>query len=233
MISYKHSCAPTVVSDRIFRPTDTGNLIAEWGDPSGVNTPSDSIIDQHSALRALIARDRTHHLTASDAIQARTYRVAAYQGLGSSESVEDTAQDLRWFAEQADSIHPTHAVLFAFFDDPTISDQRDFEHQLWSQLIGMHNIDTRNRGWAPSVKCDPDDEDLSFSIAGQAFDIIGLHPHADEPSRRFEIPTLIFTPQVTAISDGLRTRIRTTHRAPATTTSERHSNHAAPSFAHI
>jgi len=42
------------------------------------------------------------------------------------------------------------------------------------------------------VSPDPEDANFAVSFAGQAFFIVGLHPGATRPARRFAYPTIIF-----------------------------------------
>ena len=44
----------------------------------------------------------------------------------------------------------------------------------------------------PRVSEDPHDTHFSLSFGGEAFFIVGLHPAASRPARRFSHPTLIF-----------------------------------------
>ena len=46
----------------------------------------------------------------------------------------------------------------------------------------------------PSVSTDPNDPQFSFSFAGQAFYIVGMHPNSSRIARRFPWPTLVFNP---------------------------------------
>ena len=39
---------------------------------------------------------------------------------------------------------------------------------------------------------DPDDPYFSLSFGGEAFFVVGLHPKASRPARRFEHPTMVF-----------------------------------------
>ena len=43
-----------------------------------------------------------------------------------------------------------------------------------------------------SVSRDPDDPHFSLSFGGQAFFVVGLHPGASRPARRFERPAMVF-----------------------------------------
>ena len=53
------------------------------------------------------------------------------------------------------------------------------------------------QGWlaraeARSASYDPDDPHFSLSFGGEAFFVVGLHPNAARPGRRFETPALVF-----------------------------------------
>jgi FPC/CPF motif-containing protein YcgG len=42
------------------------------------------------------------------------------------------------------------------------------------------------------VSADPNDPHFSLSFGGEAFFVVGLHPRASRPARRFERPAPIF-----------------------------------------
>ena len=79
------------------------------------------------------------------------------------------------------------------FNGPTTLDEKVFESYLWARAESLTNKDT----WigAPrdkAVSDDPNDPHFSLSFAGEAFFIVGLHPMASRPARRFERPVLVF-----------------------------------------
>lgn len=59
-----------------------------------------------------------------------------------------------------------------------------------AQLELLHEID--GRAWDPSVSRDPADPHFAFSVAGRAYFVVGLHPHASRIARRMPRPTLVF-----------------------------------------
>lgn len=67
-----------------------------------------------------------------------------------------------------------------------------FETALWQRLRAIHAFDRTAHGWDPSVSDDPASVRFSMSIGGRAFYIIGLHPNASRPARRFSCPALVF-----------------------------------------
>ena len=42
------------------------------------------------------------------------------------------------------------------------------------------------------MSVDPEDPHFSLSFAGEAFFVVGLHPNASRPARRFEAPAMVF-----------------------------------------
>ena len=44
----------------------------------------------------------------------------------------------------------------------------------------------------PRVAHDPDDPHFAMSFGGEAFFVVGLHPEASRPGRRFEVPAMVF-----------------------------------------
>ncbi|GGJ42079.1 hypothetical protein CDQ92_07800 [Sphingopyxis bauzanensis] len=82
------------------------------------------------------------------------------------------------------------AVVFA---TPGGLDEQQFEAALWARLQSLADKDAW-KGLAPDprVCADPDNPRFSLSFGGEAFFVVGLHPHASRPARRFAHPTLVF-----------------------------------------
>ena len=62
--------------------------------------------------------------------------------------------------------------------------------------IASSRCPTRTSGAAsamtPRVSADPDNPHFSLSFGGEAFFVVGLHPDASRPARRFARPTMVF-----------------------------------------
>jgi len=81
----------------------------------------------------------------------------------------------------------------AIFTGPTELSETEFERALWNRLQSLHNLDVvEGRGWAESAERDPESAHFSMGLLGEAFFVIGLHPNASRPARRFEFPALVF-----------------------------------------
>ena len=82
------------------------------------------------------------------------------------------------------------AVLFA---GPATLDETGFEEALWARVQSLSDKDVwLGQPWDGRVSDDPDNPHFSLSFGGQAFFIVGLHPGASRPARRFETPVLVF-----------------------------------------
>ncbi|ABD06327.1 conserved hypothetical protein [Rhodopseudomonas palustris HaA2] len=79
------------------------------------------------------------------------------------------------------------------FEGPTDIDEQAFEKFLWARAESLTNKDTwLGRPHDERVSSDPGDPHFSLSFGEEAFFIVGLHPNASRPARRFERPVLVF-----------------------------------------
>jgi hypothetical protein len=79
------------------------------------------------------------------------------------------------------------------FEGPPDLDEPTFEKFLWARAESLTNKDT----WLGTprdgrVSGDPTNPHFSLSFGEEAFFIVGLHPNASRPARRFECPVLVF-----------------------------------------
>lgn len=100
---------------------------------------------------------------------------------------------LREFSEQLDHQSPIVRSFVVIFDGPADLDEEAFEKALWNRLQCLHNLDVvSGQAWHKAVDHDPQSPHFSLSIGGEPFFVIGLHPNASRPARRFEKPALVF-----------------------------------------
>lgn len=79
------------------------------------------------------------------------------------------------------------------FDGPSDLTEASFERALWNRVQSLSDKDVwRGQPYDSRVSHDPGDPHFSLSFGGEAFFIVGLHPHASRPARRFSRPALIF-----------------------------------------
>lgn len=88
------------------------------------------------------------------------------------------------------SLFRSFAVVF---DGPDDLDEAGFERALWARVQSLSDKDVwRGQSYDPRVSHDPEDPHFSLSFGGEAFFIVGLHPNASRPARRFARPALVF-----------------------------------------
>ncbi len=79
------------------------------------------------------------------------------------------------------------------FEGPGDLDEAGFERHLWDRVQSLADKDAwLGHPWDGRVAQEPDSPHFSLSFAGEAFFVVGLHPHASRPARRFSSPALVF-----------------------------------------
>ncbi len=96
------------------------------------------------------------------------------------------------FRSSVDTYHSA-AIIFA---GPDINNEEIFDELLWERLQALEILDAKSYDYDGRVDADPSSAKFSFSIKGEAFYIIGLHPASSRVARRFMYPTLVFNPHV-------------------------------------
>ena len=84
-------------------------------------------------------------------------------------------------------------TLVVLFEQPGDLSEEAFEGHLWARAQSLSDKDA----WVgnspdPTVSSDPEDPHFSLSFAGEAFFVVGLHPKASRPARRFQTPAMVF-----------------------------------------
>jgi FPC/CPF motif-containing protein YcgG len=79
------------------------------------------------------------------------------------------------------------------FEGPDALSEAEFERLLWDRAQSISDKDVwRGQDYDRSVSPDPTSPHFSLSFGGEAFFIVGLHPNASRPARRFARPTMVF-----------------------------------------
>lgn len=83
--------------------------------------------------------------------------------------------------------------LAVTFDGPADLSEAAFEAALWDRLQSLSDKDVwRGHDYDDAVSSDPSQPHFSLSFGGEAFFVVGLHPNASRPARRFGQPALVF-----------------------------------------
>jgi uncharacterized protein len=145
----------------------------------------------HDGFRSLVLNPKFSCVAAKSAIGRGTYRFGVYSDLASPVATAGLAHDLCEFVSEQPSFDG-FSTFVATFTGPNALDEHAFERLLWTQLQQLHDRDHVYHDWDATVSADPDDENFSWSFAGRAFFIVGLHPASSRWTRRFAWPTLVF-----------------------------------------
>jgi FPC/CPF motif-containing protein YcgG len=85
-------------------------------------------------------------------------------------------------------------TLVVIFEGSDESTEAEFEAHMWDRIQSLSDKDDLwlDQPRDKRVSDDPEDPHFSLSFGGEAFFVVGLHPEASRPARRFERPTLVF-----------------------------------------
>jgi uncharacterized protein len=134
-------------------------------------------------------------LAGKGAVHRGGHTLRVYDLLGSETAAGGLAHDLEEFVQGSPADGAGLRAFVAVFSGPTPLDEPAFEQRLWRQLQLLHALDDPDAAWDPGVSDDPADPHFSFSFAGRALFIVGMHPGSSRLSRRFRWPALVFNPR--------------------------------------
>lgn len=157
----------------------------QWTDPDQDNASA--------LLREHIADALFPCVGAKAAVARGTLDVLAARDVESAWDDLRIHDRLRLFAEAyraEPALYRSFAVVFA---GPEEIDEARFERAIWARIQSLSDKDVwLGQPWDERVSADPDDPHFSLSFGGEAFFVVGLHPGASRPARRFARPTMVF-----------------------------------------
>jgi uncharacterized protein len=168
-----------------------GKRLARDGDEPA---PSARTAFVHDGFRALILNEHFSCVAAKSAVRQGNYQFGLYDEFASGPSSAGLARDLFSFVRAKTATEPEFRTFIASFDGPPPPDEATFERLLWSTLQQLHDLDVVHHEWDRQSNPDTADAEFSFSFAGTAFFVVGLHAASSRTTRRFAWPTLVFNP---------------------------------------
>lgn len=148
----------------------------------------------HAAFRELVMHQAFPCVGARAAFNSESYALATYGDLASDDATAALARDLYEFTRSEIRNRSEYATFVAVFGGAVPQSEHEFEQLLWRQLQQLNRVDAPHFEWDSSSKSNPADPQFSFSFAGQALYVIGLHPNSSRIARQFRWPALIFNP---------------------------------------
>jgi FPC/CPF motif-containing protein YcgG len=147
-----------------------------------------SLIEQ---FRSLVSARGFPCVGAKSALNRDRMEFAVLEDLGSKASTTALLDELSAYSARYPDPGVEPVSLIALFRDAVESEDA-FHDKLWAQLQALHDLDAVDHGWAEGVSADPDSSEFSFSVAGRAFFVVGLHPKSSRIARRAPCPALVF-----------------------------------------
>ncbi len=106
--------------------------------------------------------------------------------------IQDHLMQFAWEYSQAPKTFVSFAVVF---EGPRHLSEEAFERCLWERIQSLADKDAwRGQRTDERVSADPRDPHFSLSFGEEAFFVVGLHPNASRPARRFTHPAMVFNP---------------------------------------
>ena len=129
-------------------------------------------------------------IMAKTIFSSNNYQLHTYEELGSEKAAMKILADIEIYLDSYDFSTNEFFTFIAVFDKKMEYTELEFENLLWKQLQKIHEIDGLK--WDASVSSNPKEDSFSFSIAGNAFYIVGMHPNSSRKARRSPKPALVF-----------------------------------------
>jgi uncharacterized protein len=151
------------------------------------------------SLRSFVGRTHYPCIPAQTSLAQGDYLLGIYSGLGTGKFTQELGDDLLHFREtqkKSGSLFTSFIAVFpnlpSSFDKQSHQDEEVFEKALWRELSYLSSLPEAGQNWDPNFSSDPDSKNFCFSFGGDAFFVVGMHPHSSRLSRQFTYPTLIF-----------------------------------------
>lgn len=149
--------------------------------------------DCERALEAFIEAPAFPCVGAKSALgkgQLDTYVARSIDSAWNDVEIQDRIMRFAWRYREQPKLFTSFAVIF---EGPHDLDEQRFEEHLWDRVQSLTQKDSwRGQRSDPRVSADPGNPHFSLSFGGEAFFVVGLHPKASRPARRFEHPTMVF-----------------------------------------
>jgi len=122
-------------------------------------------------------------------------QMTAYVGRDLTSAWDDVAlaDSLVKFAHNYNENYPLFTTFAAFFPSSPRMCEEGFEAALWERIASLQaKDDWLGQRYDTAVSPNPESPNFSLSFGGRSFFVVGMHPNASRPARRFDVPVLVF-----------------------------------------
>ena len=169
-------------------------MLSQIAPEAGFETRSETGSDFAERFRAFIRDAAFPCVGAKSALSRNKMRILVARDLASAWDDLRIVPELTRLAADYRQSPELFQTLVVIFEQPEAIAETEFEQYLWERVQSLTDKDALWYGSPPDTRVsdDPEDPHFSLSFGGEAFFVVGLHPGASRPARRFERPALVF-----------------------------------------
>lgn len=154
------------------------------------NAATDKSSAEH--IRSFIDAKSFPCVGAKSALNKDRLHIGAFGDFRSTRGTEQLWEALAAYSSKYPDPGQTPVSFIATFEEAEL-DEIAFEQLMWAQLQSLHELDSsKGFRWDRKVSSDPSEPEFSFSVAGRAFFVVGLHPGSSRKARQTPFPCLVF-----------------------------------------
>ncbi len=147
-------------------------------------------VEVKDSFREFILESDHPCIMAQSSMRSDSLQVHTVADLNDSDTIKKILTKLKIYIAETKNNPGNFASMAIAFEAPQPMDEVRFEKVLWKFLQDIHEADPKP--WDKSVSSDAESEHFSFSIFGEAFYIVGMHPNSSRDARRFPYPVVVF-----------------------------------------
>jgi FPC/CPF motif-containing protein YcgG len=135
------------------------------------------ILDDHPCVMA-------QSLVADDNLTIRNYQKMDFS------ITRDLTYHLKEYINSIEDDSKKFQTFIATFEDDNFETELEFENALWKLLYNLHKEDSQ--AWDKNTSPDTASSKFSFSLLGNSFYIVGMHPNSSRKARSAPFPMIVF-----------------------------------------
>ena len=150
-------------------------------------------------IRNLVMQPNYPCVSAVSSFLKNDYMIENYPEFGSGKAAERLYADLLHFKNEQRLTQAPFYSFWAVYEDSEVTSEDEFEEKLWLELSAVHSYEVKKcaeedteLNWDPKFSSNPHDKNFCFSVGGDAYFVVGMHPHSSRKARHFPYPILIF-----------------------------------------
>lgn len=146
-------------------------------------------INTEDSIREFILDDHPC-VMAQSLVADENLTIKDYGNIKKSKTPSQLLKDLDVYLESIDEADKKFQTFIATFENDIFETEIEFENALWQLLNKLNKIDPN--AWDPTTSADPSSSKFSFSLLGNSFYIVGMHPESSRKARSAPFPMIVF-----------------------------------------